>query len=182
MLFGTISCVFALFFNILICLIDRKSDIIKSENKLNSLNDNLKEDKDNKKKANIDLGIKFWLLTFIITFACGGIFPFLNISSGFLSSTFFKSKGSEGPLLAGRYYSVYLSTSAVLVPIFGIIMGRIKFTTYLLFLASIIGVFSFALLNNGFLYLGYILLALSYSLYSSIIWPRLAMLYLLKYT
>lgn len=130
--------------------------------------------KEKKKETQIYLGKRFWLLTSIITFACGGIFPFLNISSGFLSSTYFKTKGKEGAVIAGKYYSIYLIISAILVPLFGIIMGRIKFSSYLIFTASILGIFSFALLNNGVLYFGYILLAICYSLFSSIIWPRLS--------
>lgn len=116
------------------------------------------------------LGASFWLISSIVALAYGGIFPFVNISTGFLSNTFLKGDS----ITAGRYLSIFLLTSALLVPSFGIMTDKIGKRTYLMFISGILGVLAYGFLYSSLPLIAFIVLGISYSLFAAVIWPSLS--------
>jgi hypothetical protein len=159
----------------IVCVIDNKQDKAIEANKVHEGgNESIRTVVNNENKRN-KLTMQFWLFSFIITFANAATFPFLNISPGFLSSTYFKGHSKEkAAITAGRYFSVFLITAAVLLPIIGFISGRLNKKINLYLYASIFGIFSFLLLFKDLVSMSFISLALAYSIFNSNIWASIA--------
>ena len=171
---GFFFCLISFFACLFIAIIDFKQDAdeeyIDEPEKINAFYFSAKCIK--------EFNLMVWLLLISTVLTFGSLTPFNNIENGFLTQTYFSElKNIQlAQEYAGRYMSVKILVAAIMVPVFGAIIDRFGQRAYLTLFCSFLGFFSFLSFFYIHPLLCLIFLGLTYSLFSSIIWPVLFLL------
>lgn len=115
----------------------------------------------------------FWMIAIICIAYYVAIFPFIA-----LGKVFFERKFSFSPEQANQVNSILYVISAVVAPVFGLLVDKVGKNVFWVFFSILITIGSHALLAFTFLnpYIGVSILGLSYSMLASALWPMVALI------
>lgn len=122
----------------------------------------------------------FWILAFICMFLYGGFVPFNYIAASFMTQGVFKDLPiTEARNRAGFYMSIPFIIGIIIIPLIGILgdkLDRACLKSSLLLSSSLLGLVCFVLFTLITPFFPLILLGITYSLFSSVIWPAIAII------
>jgi MFS family permease len=163
-------CLASFFTCLLLCWIDKSAD------EETGLQTNYEDDSLASLSSILELGSLFWLISLICLFLYGGYLPFNYIASGFLTENYFNNMPKvDAQNKAGLFMSVPFFISAIMVPIYGIIIDIFGQRAYLSLFASFLGFISFTMFFYVPPIYALIMLGLTYSLFASVIWPAISL-------
>jgi drug/metabolite transporter (DMT)-like permease len=122
------------------------------------------------------LGSLFWIITLLCVTLYGAVIPFNYIASGFFTETYFKDLSkTDAQNKAGLYMSIPFFISALVVPVYGIMIDKFGQRAYLACLASFMGLLCFVMFYFVPPFYALIILGLTYSMFASVIWPAISL-------
>ena len=179
--FGLMLCILSFVAIIILCMIDyAKDQTMKERDEAEStMRRNDGEALVNSNESWIDTLLHFNSLFWVISIIClvlyGTVLPFNYIATGFFCDTSLKSyPQSEAKNIAGIYMGVPFLISALMVPVFGIIIDKFGKRAYITLLSGVLCVLSFVLFYLLEPIIPLIILGLTYSIFAAVIWPSIS--------